>query len=945
MAACVAVLAAVLAVVAPATPAAAASVPGPNIATLAEGLSNPQGVAVDGAGNTYIADTSANRVMKADPSGVVTLVAGNGTCCFSGDGGPATEAQVRSPIDVALDAAGNLYIADDGRRVRKVDTSGIITTFAGIGFNPPPPNDGDGGQATAARILPAGLVFDDAGNLYIAERFAYRIRKIDTSGIITTIAGIGTSGFSGDGGLATGAQFNEPRDVAFDGDDNLYIADTQNARIRKIEPSGIITTFAGGGAPPDGNGDGGTATDAVLGFTTGVAVDGEGNVFISESGRIRRVDTSGIITSFAGGGSPPDGIGDGGPALEASFNNPERLALDSIGNLFIVDNQHHRIRLVGALSIAKGDIPEPVPAGGLLTYNLTVGNFSGVAAKATMLTDTLPAGTTFVSVSTTKGTCAEAGGVVTCALGTLAARSGAKVTVKVNAPSSPGPVTNVASFTADHPDLIVLDDAASEETVVTEAALALTKVGTPDPVRVNGKLTYKLNVFNGLSTPATGVVVTDSLPASFSLISAASTVGSCSEAGGLVTCDLGTLPYQGTAKVTLAVRPTQAGIFTNTATVHSIEAPGPVLATTETRVSAGAECGRVISADTTLTEDIGPCGFTDGVIIGASGITLDLGGHRIFGFPGPGDGTKAGILMPNHSHVTVRNGTVSDFDAGVVIDGGGSNTVSDLNVHDNIGRDDAFESELGDGIVVFDSPGNRIAHNTVVRNGIFDGIGILGDTSDDNVIEHNTVEDNVGPSDEGPAGQGIIVSSFTGDLDAQVINRVRVADNVVRRNGSAGISNFNNVQGQVLRNTVEDNGFTNSQGNGIGMQVGFGAADAGIATRMLVKANKVHGNAWDGIQVGGGARNNRVLNNDAAGNALMFPDFFKDLTDQNSSCDNNTWSGNTWGMGGFDPPCVTTGGSGPGAPLATSAAALEEGSASSAGEPPDATPIARRLRR
>jgi trimeric autotransporter adhesin len=235
-------------------------------------LWNPTDVAFDQQGNLYIADHNNNRVRQVDTTGIITTVAGNGTAGFSGDGGPATAARLNteSPyvitpdlalrpfngMSIALDAAGNLYIGDSGNaRVRQVDTKGIITTIAGTGVAG---FAGDGGRAKVAQLSrPSGLAFDAAGNLYIADGptsdlipktfISHRIRKIDTAGVITTVAGTGAAGFSGDGGPATAATLNVPSSIVFDTQGNLYFADGANGRIRKIDKAGIITTVAGSG--------------------------------------------------------------------------------------------------------------------------------------------------------------------------------------------------------------------------------------------------------------------------------------------------------------------------------------------------------------------------------------------------------------------------------------------------------------------------------------------------------------------------------------------------------------------------------------------------------------------------------------------------------------------------------------------------------------------------
>jgi uncharacterized protein (TIGR03437 family) len=298
-------------------------------------LNSRWGVAVDSAGNLYIADTNNNRIRKVS-GGIITTVAGNGTPGFSGDSGPATSIQLSAPSGVAVDSAGNLYIADtNNNRIRKV-SGGIITTVAGngtLGFS------GDGGPATSAQLKePYGVTVDSAGNLYIAEPYDNRIRKI-SGGIITTLAGNGTSGFSGDGGPATSAQLAFPVGIAVDTAGNLYIAD--GGFVRKVS-GGIITTVAGGGIEL---GDGGPATRAKLG-ASGVAMDTAGNLYIADQGneRIRKV-SGGIITTIAGKGTLGFS-GDGGPATSAQLNVPVTVAMDTAGNVYIADYRNNRVRLL-----------------------------------------------------------------------------------------------------------------------------------------------------------------------------------------------------------------------------------------------------------------------------------------------------------------------------------------------------------------------------------------------------------------------------------------------------------------------------------------------------------------------------------------------------------------------------------------------------------------------
>ena len=308
-------------------------------------LNLPYGVAVDGTGNLYIADTNSDRIRKVDSTGTITTIAGTGERGFSGDGGPATQASLNSPFGVAVDGAGNLYIADQyNNRIRRVDSTGTITTIAGTGERR---FGGDGGPAIRAQLdAPSGVAVDGEGNLYIADASNHRIRKVDSTGTITTIAGTGEQGFGGNGGSASQAHLFFPTGVAVDGEGNLYIADVGNHRIRKVDSTGTITTFAGTGERGFG-GPGGPAVQAQLDAPSGVAVDEAGNLYIADqyNHRIRRVDPTGTITTIAGTGELGLG-GDGGPAIQAQLGDPTGVAVDGEGNLYIADASNHRIRRV-----------------------------------------------------------------------------------------------------------------------------------------------------------------------------------------------------------------------------------------------------------------------------------------------------------------------------------------------------------------------------------------------------------------------------------------------------------------------------------------------------------------------------------------------------------------------------------------------------------------------
>jgi len=303
-------------------------------------------VAMDGAGNLYVVGGGSNRIRKIDTSGVITTFAGNGTGDDAGDGGPAKSAEVAFPLSLAIDKAGNVFIAESGF-IRKVDPSGIITS-----------------PITASA---AGMAFDSAGNLYFSDRNGNALHKLSPGGVLTLVAGGGAVGFSGDGGPATQATVYFPSGVAVDAAGNLFFADKGNNRVRKVDTKGIITTVAGTGTAGF-SGDGGPATSAKLGLNLtaafqGVALDSAGNLYIADprNNRIRVVNQAGIISTFAGNGTGfatgSLGNGDGGSPTVASVVTPYGVKVDSAGNVLIADTGHGLIRKVTGAVPAGGSAP------------------------------------------------------------------------------------------------------------------------------------------------------------------------------------------------------------------------------------------------------------------------------------------------------------------------------------------------------------------------------------------------------------------------------------------------------------------------------------------------------------------------------------------------------------------------------------------------------------
>ena len=351
-------------------------------------LSDPSAVKVDAAGNIYIADRGNDCIRKINTSGIISTIAGTaGTSGFAGDGAAATAALLNTPGSIAIDGSGNIYISDYGNHaIRKVDAAGIITTVAGGGGSASSGSSGDGGPATAALLnRPQGMNLDAAGNIYFADEQNNAVRKINVStGIISRVAGTGSASFTGDGGAATAATLKYPKDVVVDADGNVFIADHSNHRIRKVNSAGIISTITGG-TTFGYSGDGLDATGALIKYPYALTIDNQGNLLFNDQGnnRIRKIFTSGIITSVAGNGSYGFS-GDGGSCYSADLSTVG-ITCDAAGNIYLAEYGYHRIRKItpaaasisGTSTICKGNITTlsgSVAGGSWISYNASIAN-------------------------------------------------------------------------------------------------------------------------------------------------------------------------------------------------------------------------------------------------------------------------------------------------------------------------------------------------------------------------------------------------------------------------------------------------------------------------------------------------------------------------------------------------------------------------------------------
>lgn len=341
-------------------------------------ISQPAGTAFDNAGNMYIADKGNHVIRKVTPAGIITTVAGNGTLgAASGSGGAATATALGRPMGICVDSVNNLYFADNSNHlIRKVSAAGIITTIAGNGI---PVYTGSGIPATASSVAsPTCVAIDHAGNLYIGDATNRVVMKINDTGLMTLFAGNhGTIPVGGDGGAATNAGLGSVAGLAFDNVGNLYIADG-NCRVRMVDAAGIIHTVAGTGALGS-SGSGGPATAATFDGISAVAVDASGNIFIADRNNylIRKVDPTGIVTRYAGlGAASPGSSGDGGPAILAKLNGTSALTISPNGKLILSEQNVNKIRII--TQCPYGTISSP------LSTTVTAGTNANFFASTTI---------------------------------------------------------------------------------------------------------------------------------------------------------------------------------------------------------------------------------------------------------------------------------------------------------------------------------------------------------------------------------------------------------------------------------------------------------------------------------------------------------------------------------------------------------------------------------
>ncbi|HET9052112.1 MAG TPA: hypothetical protein VFO60_10450, partial [Candidatus Dormibacteraeota bacterium] len=730
----------------------------------------PYGVAEDGAGNMYVAYRWTDQVLKVDASRNVTTYAGTGSNGYAGDGGPATSAKLSGPWWLGFDAAGDLLIADRfNNAVRAVSPSGTITTVAGTGVAG---YSGDGGPATSAQLNQPQSVTGLAGGGFLIADANNVIRKVDAAGRITTVAGTGAAGYAGDGGLATSAQLNAPTDAITDAAGDVLISDCGNNVVRKIDPTGRISTIAGTGSSGY-SGDGAVAIAAQLNCPDGLAL-WAGSLYIADSGNaaIRRIDPTGVVTTVAG-----QGVG-------GNLGQPTQIWPDASGRVLIADPQINAVYLLSLgpdLLSVTGAAPAGVALGQTLAYTFTVGNPGGAGtATGVSLSDPLPVGLSFVSATTSSGTCTQSAGTVTCALGTLAPGAATTATITVTAPATgSGNVTNTATVSAAQPDSTTSDNTATTTTVLNAADMSVLGSGTPAQVPAfTGVATHTFTVSSGGSV-APGATLNATLAPNVVVQSASASQGSCSSSGATVSCQLGTIGPGATATVAIrAVPPPTVQIVTDSATAGSaLTDPVPANNTATVRTPVSGAFGDV----STFAGGGGYGGtFGDGGpataawLYAPSGVAKDSAGNV---YIAEYYGNKIRRVDPS-GNITTYAGDVN-FSSGYSGDGGPATSARLSNPYwlsfDAAG--DLLIADIGNNAIRSINPKTGII-TTVAGNGT---AGYTGDGGAATSAELNSPQ-----SVRGLSGGGFLI----GDTGNNVVRRVDASGKIttIVGNGTAGYS-------------------------------------------------------------------------------------------------------------------------------------------------------------
>jgi sugar lactone lactonase YvrE len=607
----------------------------------------PSAIVFDAQGNLYFAETGNHVIREFSIAGVLTTIAGKGVQGFAGDGGPAMAAELDSPAGLAMDGAGNLYIADShNHRVREVDAAtGVIRSFAGTGVAG---FSGDGGAATAAELdLPTALAVDAAGNVYVADTDNHRVRRIAAgTGLITTVAGNGAEGFAGDGSAAIAASIDSPNGLVVDVAGNMFIADTHNGRVRKVSAStSVITTIAGagvvGGNTQTFGGDGAAATAAGLALPRGLTMDAAGNLYIADSAnhRIRRISTSGTIATIAGEGTEAF-AGDGGPAVAASLDSPRSVVISPGGLVTLADSGNHRVRQIDAQPGPGPDIHTITGIGavGVGTLSLSgpaVVTYGSGALTATLRGDGSATGSvTFMDTSS--------GATATAGVSSLGADSAVLSTASLAA----GSHTIVAVYSGDATHLA----AQSSGMALIVGPLGLTVTANPVAILYGQPVPVLSGVVSGVLVQDAGKVV-----AVFTTGAAAlSAVGVYPIAATLTGSAAGNYAVTATpANLSIAQAPTLTSL---TASTSAAGLGLPVTLTMKAAsTTSGMPTGSVTVLDGATVLSVVPLS-AGGAVFSTSALTL--GAHNLSAvYSGDSNFLPSGSVIAS---ITV-GGAVSDF--------------------------------------------------------------------------------------------------------------------------------------------------------------------------------------------------------------------------------------------------------------------------------------------